>query len=128
METENASCPDGNVSSGVGSCTVRNNTVDIGVVVSVVSSGLLIDPAHVMGPTRSRAPIAFARQVSMYVSHVALGLSLTEVGRKFGRDRTTAAHACRLVEDLRDDRDFDFALDHLAAATLKLASLSVPKW
>lgn len=57
--------------------------------------------------TRRTAPVAFARQVSMYCAHVSLGWSLTEAGAVFGRDRTTAAHACRVVEDRRDDDGID---------------------
>lgn len=53
--------------------------------------------------TRRTAPVAFARQVSMYCAHVTFGWSLTEAGSVFDRDRTTAAHACRVVEDRRDD-------------------------
>jgi chromosomal replication initiation ATPase DnaA len=42
-------------------------------------------------------------------------VSLTEVGHLFDRDRTTVAHACSLVEDRRDDPDFDY-LNHLERA------------
>ena len=63
--------------------------------------------------TRGRAPVALARQVAMYLAHVAYGLSLTKVGRLFARDRTTVAHACALVEDRRDDMAFDRALELL---------------
>lgn len=65
--------------------------------------------------TRGRAPIAFARQIAMYLSHVACGQSLTDVGRIFARDRTTVAHACARIEDMRDDRRFDRVLDLLEA-------------
>lgn len=57
--------------------------------------------------TRRAAPIAFARQISMYCAHVTFGWSLTEAGAVFDRDRTTAAHACRVVEDRRDDARID---------------------
>ena len=36
-----------------------------------------------------------------------LQLNMTDIGRGFGRDRTTVVHACHLIEDLRDDDDFD---------------------
>ncbi|MBY0225394.1 MAG: chromosomal replication initiator DnaA [Hyphomicrobium sp.] len=65
--------------------------------------------------TRGRARIAFARQIAMYLAHVACGQSLTDVGRIFARDRTTVAHACARIEDLRDDRRFDRVLDLLEA-------------
>lgn len=57
--------------------------------------------------TRRNAQVAFARQISMYCAHVTFGWSLTEAGSLFSRDRTTAAHACRVVEDRRDDKDTD---------------------
>ncbi|MGY6708740.1 MAG: helix-turn-helix domain-containing protein [Rhizobiaceae bacterium] len=56
---------------------------------------------------RSTTDIARVRQIAMYVAHVVLQLNMGEVGRGFGRDRTTVLHACHLVEDLRDDPEFD---------------------
>ncbi|HTO30862.1 MAG TPA: helix-turn-helix domain-containing protein [Pararhizobium sp.] len=47
------------------------------------------------------------RQISMYVCHVVLQISLTDIGHAFGRDRTTVSHACNVVEDRRDDTAFD---------------------
>jgi chromosomal replication initiation ATPase DnaA len=63
--------------------------------------------------TRGRAEIALARQVAMYLAHVTCGLSFTDTGRLFGRDRTTVAHACEVIEDKRDDPSFNHALDLL---------------
>lgn len=54
-----------------------------------------------------RRMLCHARQIAMYVCHVVLGLSLSEIGRAFDRDRTTVAHACHVVEDRRDDPAFD---------------------
>lgn len=56
---------------------------------------------------RGKADVALARQVVMYTAHTYLGMTLTAAGALFGRDRTTAAHACRVVEDRRDDQTFD---------------------
>ncbi len=47
------------------------------------------------------------RQISMYVCHVVLQISLTDIGYAFRRDRTTVSHACHVVEDRRDDPAFD---------------------
>ncbi len=71
--------------------------------------------------SRGRARVALARQVAMYLSHVGFGLSLTEVGRLFERDRTTVAHACSVVEDRRDDATFDRTLELLEWASRALA-------
>ena len=57
--------------------------------------------------TRGEPDVALARQIAMYVAHVVLGASLNQVARSFGRDRTTARHACRVIEDLREEPDFD---------------------
>ncbi|NOT71334.1 MAG: chromosomal replication initiator DnaA [Hyphomicrobium sp.] len=62
---------------------------------------------------RGIARVALARQVAMYLAHVGCGLSMTAAGRLFGRDRTTVAHACLIIEDRRDDPLFDRALDLL---------------
>lgn len=55
----------------------------------------------------SRRHICHVRQIAMYVCHVVLQLSLSDIGAAFGRDRTTAGHACNVVEDRRDDAAFD---------------------
>jgi hypothetical protein len=60
--------------------------------------------------TRGRCEVAFARQTGMYLARVALGMTLSDAGDLFGRDRTTASHACRVVEDGRDDPHFDALL------------------
>jgi hypothetical protein len=75
---------------------------------------------EIAAATRRSSDIALARQSAMYLSHVAFGLSLSEVGRGFGRDRTTAAHACRLVEERRDDPTFDAVLGGLEVVCLRL--------
>ena len=70
-----------------------------------------------LGAATRRSPrAAFARQVAMYLAHVVCGLSMTEVGALFSRDRTTVAHACEVVEDRRDDPDLDGCLERLECA------------
>ena len=64
-------------------------------------------------PTRGGPTIALARQVAMYLAHVGCALTLTESGRLYGRDRTTAAHACTVVEDRRDNLVFDRVIELL---------------
>ncbi|WP_244629580.1 helix-turn-helix domain-containing protein [Martelella limonii] len=54
-----------------------------------------------------RRSVSHYRQIAMYVCHVSLQLSLSEIGQAFGRDRTTVAYSCRVIEDRRDDRAFD---------------------
>lgn len=72
--------------------------------------------------TRGQAKVALARQVAMYLAHVACEMSLTDVGRMFGRDRTTVAHACAVIEDRRDDPVFDRAMELLEIVVKALLS------
>lgn len=59
------------------------------------------------------------RQIAMYVCHVGLGISMSDIGPCFGRDRTTVSHACQVVEDRRDEPAFDefvASVERLAAS------------
>lgn len=85
--------------------------------------GLACGPLPAVGVDRRRV-LAHLRQISMYVCHVALGISQTQVGFAYGRDRTTVAHACRLTEARRDDRAYD---DFVAAAERVAGALLAPK-
>lgn len=67
-------------------------------------------------PSRSSAPVAVARQAAIYFAHVVFSANLTRAGGMFGRDRTTARHACSRMEDWRDDGRIDRAFDHLEGA------------
>jgi chromosomal replication initiation ATPase DnaA len=72
-------------------------------VVASVAGDFNLDAAALTSATRGPPRTAFARQVAMYLAHVGFALSFETIGRSFGRDRTTVAHACRVVEDGRDD-------------------------
>ncbi len=72
-------------------------------VTACVAGDFNIDAAALTGPTRGSPRVAFARQVAMYLAHVGFALNFEAIGRCFHRDRTTVAHACRVVEDGRDD-------------------------
>ena len=65
---------------------------------------------------RGSSRTALARQAAMYLAHVMLGMTITEVGQRFGRDRTTVAHACRTIEDKRDDPQVERLLSFLEEA------------
>ena len=83
------------------------------LVESIVAAAFGVIPDAMRTASRGRARVAFARQVAMYLAHTRLGLSYAEAGEYYRRDRTTAAHACRRVEDLREDLQVDTLLDCL---------------
>lgn len=83
------------------------------VLSSIIAAAFDVPAKDLRLPKRGRAKVALARQVAMYLAHVALGMTLAEAADLYSRDRTTAAHACRLVEDLRDQHRFDTLLSLL---------------
>ena len=56
---------------------------------------------------KGSAQTCFARQTAMYLAHVIFQIRITDVARLFERDRTTIRHACHLIEDRRDNPEFD---------------------
>jgi hypothetical protein len=84
-----------------------------GVAQHLVAYAFQVDPADIAAPTRRSPDAAFARQAAMYLTHVVFEMSLARVADAFGRDRTTAAHACHRIEDGRDDPAFDALMDRL---------------
>lgn len=81
------------------------------LIEAAIGNVFAVPCALLSSPSRGKAPVALARQVAMYLAHVSCGLSLTDVGHIFARDRTTVAHACAVIEDRRDDPVFDRALE-----------------
>jgi hypothetical protein len=77
------------------------------LVATCVAFDFGLDPAELGAALRGSQRAAFARQIAMYLAHVGFALSFETIGQAFGRDRTTVAHACRVVEDGRDDIWFD---------------------
>jgi chromosomal replication initiation ATPase DnaA len=78
------------------------------------------------GPARGGRAVTQARQVAMYLAHVVFGLSFSRVGICFGRDRTTVRHACRLVEDGRDDDAREFGLAAIELGLLAMSAALLP--
>lgn len=83
------------------------------IVIAMIAQEKRVPVRLLLHRSRCRMGASHARQLAMYLCHVALGRSLQAVGDVFGRDRTTVSHACALIEDLRDDRAFDSAVDAL---------------
>ena len=83
---------------------------------AAVAAAFMVPIAELHATTRRTATIALARQSAMYLAHVACGLNFTDAGRAFGRARTTAARACRAIEDRREEACLDTALADLEHA------------
>lgn len=59
----------------------------------------------------------------MYLSRTVLKRGLREVGRAFGRSHPTVLHACRRIEELREDPAFDRTLDWLEPLVRRAAGV-----
>ena len=77
----------------------------------------------ILSEQRGSSDVSRARQVAMYLAHVGLGMSLARVGIAFGRDRSTVAYACHLVEEFRDDPEFDTWIEKLEMGLSVVAGL-----
>lgn len=99
-----------------------NGKPDIDLIGSIVSSIFKVSEQELFSNRRGKAPVALARQIAMYLMHITCGRSYTEVGRAFGRDRTTVSHACQLIEDKREDPNMDWSLDLMEHSFFSLSS------
>lgn len=72
-------------------------------------------PADAMRSKRRTAALSHPRQIAMFLSREMTGLSLAEIGRKFGgRDHTTVLHACEKIRvDLSRDPTVTDALTRI---------------
>lgn len=90
---------------------------------SLVGYALGLRAEDILLPDRGRRELARARQVAMYLTHVGLEMSLSRVAFAFDRDRSTVAHACHRIEEMRDEADFDVWLDTLERGMVTVAPL-----
>ena len=69
------------------------------------SAGVPLD--EVLHSERRGRDSAAARALAMYLAHVGLGQPLGRVAREFRRHRSTVAHACRRIEERREEPGCD---------------------
>lgn len=82
---------------------------------NVASYALGTPIADVMSRGRGPASAALARQLAIYLAHVALEMSFSRIAAVLPRDRSTVGHACRRIETLRDDPQTDEWIEALVA-------------
>lgn len=94
--------------------TRHDTTYDLGVgnlVIRLVATLERVKVDDLTRTSRGKADICLARQIAMYLMHTVFSCPYHRVAAFFGRDRTTISHACKLIEDARDDVDFDRRLE-----------------
>lgn len=81
----------------------------------IVAYAMDVASEDLLAARRGDYRICLARQVAMYLAHVAFGMSLSRVALAFGRDRSTVSHAVQLMEGRRDNPDVDAWFESLEA-------------
>lgn len=104
----------------------RDDAAAAQLAASVASYALNVPAAAIVSENRGCAKAAFARQIAMYLCHTGFELSLARVAAAFGRDRSTVAHACHLIEDRREEGQFDLWLDALETMLRAAPAPGVP--
>lgn len=102
-----------------GRAMVKTSRELCGFVRQLTAEMMMMAGERALARRDRRRALCHARQVSMYVCHVTLGMSLAQIGEAFGRDRSTVGHSCHVVEDRRDDPGFD----EFVAAIERVASM-----
>ena len=93
----------------------RRDRLTVSFVTHLVSLATGVPAGEINAPKRVSNTAVRARQLAIYLTHITFHWSLNRVAYAFGRDRTTCGHACRKIEDLREDAAFDRRLAELEA-------------
>ncbi|MEO0636568.1 MAG: helix-turn-helix domain-containing protein [Pseudomonadota bacterium] len=88
-------------------------------VLRVVASYFGIPIGDLLAPTRGKKPIAFARQLAMYLANTHYQLSMPLIAKTMGRDRSTIGFGIRRIEDMRDDPRTDTIINCLELLLMK---------
>ena len=84
--------------------------------------------SRILANDRGRSDEARSRQITMYLLHTSLSLSFTEIADALHRDRTTVSHACRLIEDGRDNGALNAMLCELEGILELIGPLAGFRW
>ncbi|TPF76313.1 hypothetical protein FHY56_05310 [Brucella gallinifaecis] len=93
-------------------------------LIDVLSVYFGVSGTELRSPMRCRREVARVRQLGMYLAHTLFGMMMNEVAAGFSRDRTTVMYACHLVEDRRDDPEYDAVVSTIE----KLVNVGFSDW
>lgn len=90
-----------------------HKTLTLKYIADIVSDHFELTTQEIYSKNRS-AKIANARQITMYLCRKYLSMSLSDIGKSFGRDHSTVSHACdKIEEDLANDANLRNTVDVL---------------
>lgn len=112
--------------TGFGSLSHPRKRLLARFVVQMTATACTVSTDQLFQASRGAARVVRARQISMYLLHTTLSIPYQDLGELFGRDRTTIAHACSVVEDLRDTPAFDDKITELESVVCTALALAIP--
>ena len=77
------------------------------LVVSAVAMEFSVPEMSLASRQKGTHQVSYARQVAMYLMRCVFGSTKQRIAEVFERHYTTVSHACRLIEDHRDDPVLD---------------------
>lgn len=104
---------------------IRKSSFDPGGPIAGLTAGAAaavagVSLSAIQARPRCRRPVFRARQLAIYLHHVAMGATVAACARQFDRDRATIRLAIRRIEDLRENRAFDCGAARLEQAVATL--------
>lgn len=103
----------------------RERSVEIcDALIDFLSVYFAVSSAELRSPLRGRKEVAHIRQLGMYLAHTSFSMVMSEVAVGFCRERTTVMYACHLVEDRREDEEYDAVVSTLE----KFVNSGFPAW
>jgi chromosomal replication initiation ATPase DnaA len=93
---------------------------DVFLLAQIVASEGRVCLTKLLRPSRGHGRTTRARQITIYLAHVLLGRTQENVAELFRRDRTTIAHAVRMMEERRDDPALDRLIGRIEARFLRM--------
>ncbi|GIW80653.1 MAG: hypothetical protein KatS3mg105_2460 [Gemmatales bacterium] len=102
-------------SAGTEQAAETNDATLVEQIIALVGRHFRVPCDILRSPARDRRVVR-ARQVGMYLARQLTGLSLSNIGARFGgRDHATVLHACRKVQrDIRDDPQLNGVVEDMA--------------
>lgn len=82
----------------------------VDLVVATVCLEFGLTETDMKNPKQQDRHLRFARQVAMYLANVLYEMNHSLLGERFDKDRSTVSHACKVVEESREDPVFDLKI------------------
>ncbi|WP_416878647.1 helix-turn-helix domain-containing protein [Litorimonas sp.] len=92
---------------------IARQTHQAGLAIAAVALEFGIAEPDLIDPPCASPHLRFTRQLAMYLTHIVYELNPTHIARIFLKDRSTVAHALKVIEDCREDAVLDMKIIRL---------------